>query len=186
MNDCTTKNGQVNAVTMKDVVDACCNAKRESIDVNMEAATTVGNIKELTHANGKDETDLLIRVHVPDRLVRTGKSDIGINAMDDTAFAATAIDGVQMKGMISFIFFVEQFQVPMEFLISNRLFIFHLLIFVNHSLYCTCTACTAKNVHGNVTCITGGDTCIDPTCTIDRCSIVCQGLCQEGQNQGTI
>ena len=48
LNDCTTKNGQVNAVTMKDVVDACCNAKRESIDVNMEAATTVGNIKELT------------------------------------------------------------------------------------------------------------------------------------------
>ena len=79
----------------------------------MEAATTVGCNKELTHANGKDETDLLIRV--PDRLVGTGKSDIGINAMDDTAFAATAIDVVQLKGMISFIFFVEQFQVPMEF-----------------------------------------------------------------------
>ena len=44
------------------------------------------------------------------------------------------------------------------------------------------STCTAKNVHGNI--ITGGDTCIDPT--IDRCSIVCQGLCQEGQNQGTI
>ena len=57
LNDCTTKNGQVNAVTiavtMKDVVDACCNAEGESIDVNMEAATTVGNIKELMHANGK-------------------------------------------------------------------------------------------------------------------------------------
>ena len=117
LNDCTTKNGQVNAVTMKDVVDACCNAKRESIDVNMEAATTVGNIKELTHAsNGKDETDLLI--HVPDRLVSTSKSDMGINAMDDTAFAATAIDVVQMKGMISFIFFVEQFQMSVEFSIS--------------------------------------------------------------------
>ena len=133
---CTTKNGQVNAVTMKDVVDACCNAKRESIDVNMEATTTVGNIKELMHANGKDDTELPTRVHVPDRLVGTSKSDMGINAMDDTVFAAPAIDVVQMKGMISFIFFVEQFQVPMEFLISNRLFIFHLLIFVNHSLYC--------------------------------------------------
>ena len=104
---------------MKDVVDACCNAKRESIDVNMEAATTVGNIKEFTHANGKDETDLpRVHVHVPDRLVGTSKSDMGMNAMDDTVFAATAIDVVQMKGMISFIFFVEQFQMPMEFLIS--------------------------------------------------------------------
>ena len=108
LNDCTAKNGQVNAVTMK--------------DVDMEAATTVGNIKELMHANGKDETDLP-RVHVPDRLVGTSKSDMGINAMDDTVFAATAIDVVQLKGMLSFIFFVEQFQVPMEFLISNRLFI---------------------------------------------------------------
>ena len=105
MNDCTTKNGQVNAVTMKNVVDACCNADRESIVVNMEAATTVGYNKELTHANGKDETDLLIRV--PDRLVSTGKSDMGINAMDDTAFAATAIDVVQMKGMLSFIFLLK-------------------------------------------------------------------------------
>ena len=114
LNDCTTKNGQVNAVTMKDVVDACCNAKRESIDVNMEATTTVGNIKELMHANGKDDTELPTRV--PDRLVGTSKSDMGINAMDDTVFAATAIDVVQLKGMISFIFFVAQFQMPMEFL----------------------------------------------------------------------
>ena len=32
--DCTAKNGQVtsNAVTMKDVVGACCNAKRTNID----------------------------------------------------------------------------------------------------------------------------------------------------------
>ena len=38
-----------------------------------------------------------------------------------------AID-IIVKGMISFIFFVEQFQIPVEFLISNRLFIyFHLL-----------------------------------------------------------
>ena len=44
--DSTAKNGQVNAVTMKDVVDACCNAKRTNIDVNMKAATTVGNIKQ--------------------------------------------------------------------------------------------------------------------------------------------
>ena len=120
LNDCTTKNGQVNAVTIKDVVDACCNAKRESIVVNMEAAATVGNIKELMHASDKDETEL---PHVPDRLVGTSRSDMGINAMDDTAFAATAIDVVQMKGMLSFIyisfmFFVEQFQVPFEFLIS--------------------------------------------------------------------
>ena len=46
-----------------------------------------------------------------------------------------AID-IIVKGMISFIFFVEQLQIPVEFLISNRLFIFHLLNFVNHSLYC--------------------------------------------------
>ena len=102
LNDCTTKNGQGNAVTMKDVVDACCNAERESIDVNMEAATTVGNIKELMHASGKDETEL---PRVPDRLVGTSKSDMGINAIINTVFAATAIDVVQMKGMISFIFF---------------------------------------------------------------------------------
>ena len=38
------------------------------------------------------------------------------NAMD-----RAAIDIVQ--GMISFIFFVEQLQMPIEFLISNRLFI---------------------------------------------------------------
>ena len=102
LNDCTAKHGQGNAVTMKDVVDACCNAKRDSIGVNMEAATTVGNIKELMHANGKDDTEL---PRVPDRLVGTSKSDIGINAMIDTVFAATAIDVVQLKGMLSFIFF---------------------------------------------------------------------------------
>ena len=120
LNDCTAKNGQVNAVTMKDVVDACCNAKREDIAVDMKAATTVGNIKELMYANGKDETDLS---RVPDRLASTRKSDMGINAMVDTVFAATAIDILQMKSMISFIFFVEQFQMPVEFLNSNRLFI---------------------------------------------------------------
>ena len=32
LNDCTTKNGLGDAVTMKDVVDACCNAKRKNID----------------------------------------------------------------------------------------------------------------------------------------------------------
>ena len=102
LNDCTTKNGQVNAVTMKDVVDACCNAKRESIVVNMKAATTVGNIKELMHASGKDETDL---PRVPaDRLVGTSESDMGINAMVDTVttpIVAIANDIVQMKGKIS-------------------------------------------------------------------------------------
>ena len=123
--DCTTKNGQNNAVPMKDIVDACCNAKRETIDVNMKTATTVGNIKESSHgatyANGKDETDL---PRVLDCLAGTRKSDMEINAMIDTVFAATAIGFVQMKqGMISFIFFVEQFQIPVEFLISNRLFI---------------------------------------------------------------
>ena len=117
LNDCATINGQGNAVTMKDVVDACCNAERESIVVNMEAETTVGNIKELMHASGKDETDLS---RAPaDHLVGTSKSDMGINAMDETVFAATAIDVVQLKGMLSFIFFVEQFQVPMEFLIIS-------------------------------------------------------------------
>ena len=129
MKDCTGKNGHVNASTMKDVVDACCiaepeTAERKNIDVNMKAATTVGNIKESSHgatyANGKDETDLS---RVPDRLASTRKSDMGINAMVDTVFAATAVDILQMKGMISFIFFVEQFQMPVEFLISNRLFV---------------------------------------------------------------
>ena len=114
--DSTAKNGQGNAVTMKDVVGACCNAKREDIDVNMKTATTVGNIKELMYANGKDETDLS-RLHVPDRLASTRKTDMGINAMVDMVFAATDIDILQMKGMISFIFFVEQFQMPVEFLI---------------------------------------------------------------------
>ena len=32
LKDFIAKNGQVNAVTMKDVVDACCNAKRKNID----------------------------------------------------------------------------------------------------------------------------------------------------------
>ena len=95
-------------------------AKNEQVKIdNMDATTTVGNIKKSsakTYANGKDETDL---PRVPDRLVGTSKSDMGINAMDDTVFAATAIDVVQLKGMISFIFFVEQFQVPMEFLIIS-------------------------------------------------------------------
>ena len=148
LKDCTTKNGQINAVTMKDVVDACCNAKHKINDVNMKAATTVENIKELMYANGKDET-VLPRVH--ELLAGTSKSDMGTNAMIVTVsspFAATevndqhvngaeselqyamdraAIDIVQVTGMISFIFFVEQFQIPVEFLISHRLFIyFHL------------------------------------------------------------
>ena len=120
LKDCTTKNGQRNAVTMKDVIDACCNAKREDIDVNMKAATTVGNIKELMYANGKDETVL---PRVPDHFVGTNESDMGINTMIDTVFAATGIDIVQVTGMISFIFFVEQFQMQVGFLISHRLFI---------------------------------------------------------------
>ena len=111
LNDCTTKNGQVNAVTMKDVVDACCNAKREDIiDVNtctrMKAATTVKTIIELhvqhvTYANGKGETDLS---RVPVHLAGTSRSDVGINTMVDTVttpIAAIAIDIVQMKGKIS-------------------------------------------------------------------------------------
>ena len=149
LKDCTAKNGQNNAVAMKDVVGACCNAKRENIDVNMKAATTVGNIKKSSHgatyANGKNETDLP-RVH--DRFVDTSESDMGINAMIVTVvtpLAATEVDGQHVngaesdlqnamdcaaidivKGMISFIFFVEQFQISVEFLISNRLFILHL------------------------------------------------------------
>ena len=110
LKDCTTKNEQINAVLMKDVVDVCCNAKRENIDVNMKAATTVGNIEELMYANDKDET-VLSCVHAP--LAGTSKSDMGINTMVDTVFtptAAIAIDIVEIKGMISFIFFVEQFQ----------------------------------------------------------------------------
>ena len=104
----TAKNGQINAVPMKDVVDAC-NTKRTIIDVNMKAATTVGNIKEFMYANGKDETVL---PRVPDHFVGTSESDMGINAMIDmvdtvdtvdTVFAATAIDILQMKGMIIYI-----------------------------------------------------------------------------------
>ena len=130
MNDCTTKNGQVIAVTMKDVVDACCNAKRTNIDVNMKAATTVGNIEESSHgatyANGKDETDL---PRVLNRLTGTSKFDMGIAMIDTvvTPLAATEVNGQHVngaeselqnnmdraaidivKGMISFIFFVEQ------------------------------------------------------------------------------
>ena len=30
--DCTAKNEQINPVPTKDVIDACCNAKRENID----------------------------------------------------------------------------------------------------------------------------------------------------------
>ena len=109
LKDCTAKNGQVNAVTMKDVVDAFCNAKHKINDVNMKAATTVGNIKEFMYANGKDETVL---PRVPDHFVGTSESDMGINAMIDmvdtvdtvdTVFAATAIDILQMKGMIIYI-----------------------------------------------------------------------------------
>ena len=127
--DCTAKNGQVNAVPMKDVIDTCCNAKRENIDVNMKIATTVENIKESSHgatyANGKDKTDLP-RVH--DLLAGTIKSDMGTNAMIvtvSTPFAATevndqhvngaeselqnAMDRVAIdivKGMISFIIYI--------------------------------------------------------------------------------
>jgi hypothetical protein len=127
----TSKNGQINPVPMKDVVQACCNAKRENIDVNMKAATTVENINELishgaTYTNGKDETDLP-RVLV--LLAGTNKFGMGVNAMIDTVFvpiAATGIDIVEMKSMISFIFFVELFQMPVEILVSNRLFILHL------------------------------------------------------------
>ena len=32
LKDCTAKNEQINPVPMKDVIDACCNAKRENID----------------------------------------------------------------------------------------------------------------------------------------------------------
>ena len=78
LKDCTAKNGQINAVTMEDVIDACCNAKRTNIDVNMKAATTVENIKELMYANGKDKTVL---PRVPDHFAGTIKSDMGINAM---------------------------------------------------------------------------------------------------------
>ena len=147
--DSTAKNGQVNAVTMKDVIDACCNAKRKYIDINLKAATTVGHIKESSHgatyANGKDETVLF---RVPVLLGSTSKSDMGINAMIVTVvtpLAATGVNGQHVngaeselqnamdraaidvvKGMISFIFFVEQLQMPVEFLISNCFFKLHL------------------------------------------------------------
>ena len=113
MKDRTAKNEQVNAnvtrTAMKDVVDACCKAKREDIiDVNtrMKAATTVKTIIEfhvqhVTYANGKDETDLS---RVPVHLAGTSRSDVGINTMVDTVttpIAAIAIDIVQMKGKIS-------------------------------------------------------------------------------------
>ena len=117
----TSKNGQINPVPMKDVVQACCNAKRENIDVNMKAATTVENIKEPSHgatyANGKDEFFLS---RGPDRFACTSESDMGINAMIDTVFAAIGFDLVQVKGMISFIFFVELYfrcQLRFQFLI---------------------------------------------------------------------
>ena len=46
------------------------------------------------------------------------------NAMDRAAIDTCIVQMKQMEGMISFIFFVEQFQMPVEFLISNRLSIF--------------------------------------------------------------
>ena len=84
-------------------------AKNEQVKNDiLDAATTVGIIKKSsakTYANGKDETDL---PRVPDRLVGTSKSDMGINATIDTVsapIAATAIDIVQMKGKIYHIVF---------------------------------------------------------------------------------
>ena len=89
MKDCTAKNGHVNASTMKDVVDACCNAKREeNIDGNMKAAATVGNVLS----------------RVPVLLTGTSKSDMGINATIDTA----ATDILQMKGKMQFNRYFEE------------------------------------------------------------------------------
>ena len=74
-----------------------CIAKNEQVKIdNMDATTTVGNIKKSsakTYANGKGES----------RLVGTSESYMGINATIDTVsapIAATAIDIVQMKGKI--------------------------------------------------------------------------------------
>ena len=60
----------------------------------------------------------LAATEVNDPHVNSAESELQ-NAMD-----RAAIDIV--KGMISFIFFVKQLQMPVEFLISNRLFILHL------------------------------------------------------------
>ena len=83
-------------------VNGRCNAKRENIDVNVKAATTVGNIKESSHgamyANGKDET-VLPRVH--ELLAGTIKSDMGTNAMIvtvSTPLAATEVNGQHVNG----------------------------------------------------------------------------------------
>ena len=165
LNDCTTKNGQVNAVTMKDVVDACCNAKRTNIGVNMKAATTVGNIKEPSHsstyANGKDETNL---PRVPDHFAGTSKSDMGINAMIDTVFipiAATGIDIVEMKSMISLYSLLNCFrcQLNFQFLIVclyciceivNLLSMYCIVLYVTKVNGSTFTKdCTAKNIQVN-------------------------------------
>jgi hypothetical protein len=89
------------------------------------------------------------RQHVNDELqMPTCVDGVAIDAMIDTVvtpFAATGVNGQHVngaeselqnamdraaidfvKGMISFIFFVKQLQMPVEFLISNRLFILHL------------------------------------------------------------
>ena len=58
----------------------------------------------------------LVATEVNGQHVNGAESELQ-NAMD-----RAAIDIVQ--GMISFIFFVEQLQMPIEFLIFNRLFIF--------------------------------------------------------------
>ena len=91
LKDCTAKNGQNNAVAMKDVVGACCNAKRENIDVNMKTTTTVGSIKEPTYPGAKDETVLF---HVPVLFAGTSKSDKVIGTMVDTKATAIAATGV--------------------------------------------------------------------------------------------
>ena len=91
MKDCTGKNGHVNASTMKDVVGACCNAKRENIDGNMNTSTTVGSSKKPTYAGAKDETALF---HVPVLFAGTSKSDKVIDTMVDTKATAIAATGV--------------------------------------------------------------------------------------------
>jgi hypothetical protein len=77
---------------------AFTSVKRKNIDVNVDAATTVGNIKKLTYANGKDETVLF---RVPVLLGSTSKSDMGINAMIVTVvtpLAATEVNDQHVNG----------------------------------------------------------------------------------------
>jgi hypothetical protein len=94
--------------------------------LNTFAAT--GNKRQ--HVNGELQMPTCIDGVAIDAMIDTVVTPLAATEVNDingaesklqNAMDRAAIDIV--KGMISFIFFVEQLQIPVEFLISNRLFI---------------------------------------------------------------